>query len=224
MEFPCQKCNRVFKTNDKLDGHMNQAHSSPDQKSKCPKCAKEFKRKENLRDHTRTVHADKSQETPCDECGKVFNTRKAMSKHKRLFHATETNLCYMCGFKTKDTANLAKHIMRIHLKNVPKYQCTLCPITTANKGNLDVHMNAVHYKVKMLQCYECGVNVARHYELSRHCRMVHLKVKSLNDNISKKRAEKMAVQNDRKIFSCPYCDKRVWLNSEIIEHIEKVHL
>ena len=69
------------------------------------------------------------------------------------------------------------HKQFIHGIGVKKFMCDRCPYTTVMKGNLKIHVNAVHENLRNHACHICGFTAKYGTGLKRHIKSVHDNIK-----------------------------------------------
>ena len=62
--------------------------------------------------------------------------------------------CNECGASFISKRRLQMHINAVHLKLKPN-ECDLCENSFARKGDLKEHVKAVHQKIRPFQCDQC---------------------------------------------------------------------
>ncbi|XP_059094391.1 zinc finger protein 91-like [Tigriopus californicus] len=88
LNFPCEKCDRVFTREKTLTAHKNRVHGESD-KFLCGECGYRAGSQMELRDHSRT-HDDTLHK--CRLCGKLMKSRRTLQNHERLHKENGTFL------------------------------------------------------------------------------------------------------------------------------------
>ena len=85
--------------------------------------------------------------------------------------------CNDCGASFVAKGNLKIHINAVHLKLKP-HECDHCKKLFAQKPHMNAHIKEFHQKIKRHKCQECDKHFSRKYDLARHVKKVHLKLKT----------------------------------------------
>ena len=158
---------------------------------------KEFKHRSNLRKHHEIRHSSAGGNTfSCDICDASFNTKSNLTRHKRLHEKSELSIiCEQCGKKFKDKGGLNQHMFshgpaefncsqcdakftsplylfrhtsRKHpAGGIQPFTCQLCNKGFPVKHQLQIHIQAVHEKLKH-SCPYCNQLMGRKNSLYRH--------------------------------------------------------
>ena len=138
--YLCQFCDKRYKSQSDLSGHIKHQHNTI---SNCPHCDKKVK---YLDSHVQKMkcYLPSNQrprfEMPCKECGKIFTRKSYLRAHLSRVHR-ELKECPSCDFKTKYSQNLKMHIRTVHDKKPVKEKCPHC-----NKicVSLEWHISTYH--------------------------------------------------------------------------------
>lgn len=131
--FDCRMCERVYKTEEDLDKHLqNHAEHRP---YKCPQCNKGFKQPCHLNQHLRT-HTDE-RPFPCEVCRKSFKQACQLKQHMRLHTGEKPYHCPQCSRAFKQASQLNQHV-RLHTGEKP-YKCNHCDKTFTQASQLRSH-------------------------------------------------------------------------------------
>ena len=79
----------------------------------CDKCSEKFMNSRNLTYHQRAMH---SCDEKCDRCDSIFEDKGLLLKHKQS--KTCFWQCEHCKYKSLKKSDVAKHVKRIHNKNI----------------------------------------------------------------------------------------------------------
>jgi hypothetical protein len=118
----------------------------------------------------------------CDLCDYLTDEKYLLSRHVKNVHSEiKAFVCAKCDFKTTYKYGLKKHEKVVHNDYKP-HKCTYpsCSFKgTANKANLDIHIRAVHLKIKDHVCDICGYATVDKHTLLSHKKGVHDGIKDL---------------------------------------------
>ncbi|XP_055685114.1 zinc finger protein Xfin-like [Lutzomyia longipalpis] len=186
----CQKCNRMFASEDILKTHMA-THITPKRyKHTCPVCTKTFVRLGILEDH---IKAHKSQGVDvegeilrlarkaqmefvpesqrrkmCDKCGEMYTDPKAYRRKKNP--TSEEIACCVCLEKFKSLDDLKSHL-DVHMTSKP-FKCDLCHKEFKHKHKMGYH-RLIHTGNKQFLCGYCEYGFTRSFELTNHLKLCH---------------------------------------------------
>ncbi|XP_055614232.1 zinc finger protein ZFP2-like, partial [Uranotaenia lowii] len=219
----CAKCDRKCYTPGGFINHM-ETHEDPE-KNKCNICGKVTDQKISLRKHMRAHQIETDREKPfgCSQCPRRFDIEKKRDKHERLHGRKivfkrekgrdeeliafyKKIFCDLCGndeITYENFWDLKCHMTKEHNKT-PYLKCPLCSKKNVCRQQLIVHID-VHENPDKYKCDICGeVNQF----LERHKFKVH------GNNVEK---------SDEKTFGCEHCGKMFRCESNLKNHIERVH-
>jgi hypothetical protein len=81
--FPCDKCDKEFVSQYKLNRHITRVHS--EQTYPCTICEEVFSRSDTLKRHIKQVHDKNEEDTvECEQCHKVMTRRNYKERHIQL--------------------------------------------------------------------------------------------------------------------------------------------
>ena len=141
----CDKCGKVFTTNDSLKKHVNIVHGS--ETINCSKCPKIVKCLSSLRKHMRRQHSNIA--VSCEYCGRLFERRERLRIHIQSIHMKMKNYkCNICDRRFAEQQHVRRHKLAVHEKLKP-FTCLDCDFRTAVYGNLNLHRNNTHRKKNM---------------------------------------------------------------------------
>lgn len=154
--FPCQSCNKSFKSSTKLSRHFKNRHQSmkksqqlqdddedddSDDSKKiytCDVCPKTFKKPSLLARHVK-VHDPNKRPFECQKCDKRFPSQVALVRHDILhsdlverskIHRVEPQefVCVICARSFKSPESLSSHIKahKSTSEEVHDYPCKIC--------------------------------------------------------------------------------------------------
>ena len=192
--YPCNLCNKVFKTKAVLNTHKQTLHGveTSNNKETCPFCSKQFS---NLSQHIEIIHND-TKKYSCQKCGKRFYDNRELRRHHIKY--LKTGECHKesapdtckfncdyenCNYKTNKKSNLEMHKASVHLNL--KFPCPECGKELSSKANLNSHVKNVHDKRLVggvlekntfhlsFRCKLCDYTTNRALHLDRHMLSVH---------------------------------------------------
>ena len=220
----CTLCNKEFSN---LERHMKSKHSaesdSPPVLLECDYCSQTFTRKSDLNAHNESVHAVQNpQKKFCNLCEKYFAN---LAQHQKIVHNGVKNFkCQNCQKGFYDNRELRRHHIKF-LKTrecqkevtqaVCKYHCDFenCEYKTNKKGNMEMHKESVHLKMKY-NCPECNKTLSSRANLNSHVKNVHDK-KIVNGSLQK---------DPYKLkFLCKLCDYMTNRAMHLDRHMLSVH-
>lgn len=126
LQYPCSKCNLVFKKQHLLDYHMK-SHTEQLRPYVCKECGKSFKKSgfliEHMAVHKQNLHAEKksSKDKPhilyCPQCSFGTKCPNEFVQHAKTHQKDKRKIeykCEKCNFKTDDESFLKKHNVMQH--------------------------------------------------------------------------------------------------------------
>lgn len=201
QETVCEICATVFKTRYNLLRHFQKRH--PEYKMfECDLCRisfpainefKEHLEKEHSKMHTTQSVDSKQVRFACDVCGNMYKNKASAMNHLLTHTAKKTVRCARCDFSCYTKQQLAVH----QTKHDKRFFCDICHKRFAQKSQLDVHVNAVHYNQRPYSCVLCNKT---------------FKTKGSHD-------AHMVVHTDTRNYQCPHCDKKCRKRYDLTLHI-----
>lgn len=201
QETMCQICATVFKTRYNLLRHFQKRH--PEYKMyECDLCRISFPSIDEFKDHLEEKHSkvhtthtidSKQVRFACDVCGNMYKNKASAMNHL-LTHTAKKNVhCTHCDFTCYTKQQLGVH----QTKHDKRFVCDICHKRFAQKSQLDVHINAVHYNQRPFSCVLCNKS---------------FKTKGSHD-------AHMIVHTDTRNYQCPHCDKKCRKRYDLTLHI-----
>ena len=124
----CDKCQKQFEDQAKLNMHIKQEHR-PDL-IRCNQCNKVFNTKVDLSVHIQTDH--KHEKFTCNTCQKTFTANNALKQHMNSRHPTNSPVGHSQWANERNQANLSD------------YSCTMCNFVCETLQQLKNHKGQVH--------------------------------------------------------------------------------
>ncbi len=146
----CTICNRTFKNDKTLMGHMLNHFGVAPKMANCPICGLTLQKKSYAR-HLR-LHGDVTPEE-CKYCNKTFREKRSLEKHIKAIHqADRPYTCQYCTETFRNQVEQKNHINR-HLKDYP-HECDVCHMTFQKQEGLTTHYR-LHTGEKPYTCEIC---------------------------------------------------------------------
>ncbi|CAG2179554.1 unnamed protein product [Oppiella nova] len=196
----------MYTTISDLNVHKNAIHSNVRYVCDWSECRKQFTRKQYLLQHKSSVHLNERQYYKCNEenCGKQFTRKTYLNIYLNIMNKIVAKIFKLNGdsFNTKkfilmknhmfvitmivakgcneyysDNTALKQHIIGVHMKGKPVYQCSQpnCGQVFKKKCNLYRHNRCLHLQLKPFKCNEhnCGKSFPYQSDLNRHQKRMH---------------------------------------------------
>lgn len=198
--FICDICPASYRTKWEMRGHMENTHLNeaikqyPDSR-KCKFCTK-FIFKEDYKDHLRQKHKP----IRCGICEKLYFNAVSLRVHSKTHGALKYS-CDICKGEFTKKEVLKRHIVTVHLRQVPRSECELCGKVLATSA-LRAHMNQVHKAIRGYRCAVCKKKFYNLQHLRLHLATVHLKQRN---------------------FTCSICDRKFSRSGALVRHLNTVH-
>ena len=179
---------------------------------KCDLCDYLTDEKYLLSRHVKNVHSE-IKAFVCDKCDFKTTYKYGLKKHEKVVHNDyKPHKCTYpnCSFKgTANKANLDIHIRAVHLK-IKDHVCDICGYATVDKHTLLSHKKGVHDGIKDLICSTCGYVTSYAKALQRHIKVVH-------------EAKKIEPHEISKEFICASCGFGTHNQKNLNDHIKRRH-
>jgi len=107
--------------------------------------------------------------------------------------------CYICKESFRFAEHLSTHALEQHNTDRP-YQCSFCPFTSREKGQLMRHENT-HTRANQVSCEICGKSFLDARDLRNH----------------------KTVHSDERNMQCEYCDKMFKSDLYLNRHVKLMH-
>ena len=196
-KFPCDKCNKIFKSSRILQTHLSKVHNFHQVKRfQCSKCPKSFNFENHLKHHLNN-HDIKTKELYCDQCDMICSNRSALNYHMQK-HLKSKYDCDQCPKSFKSEFGLKYHL-KVH-NNQTDFMCHECGKGFITKYKLIHHRRSKHTNERPYVCEECGEGFVRNDKLTVHKRRAH---------------------TGERPYPCDQCDWRGVDSSSLIHHRKK---
>lgn len=171
--FSCEKCHKVFYTQDILDKHWYNEHIlSHRTRHNCNYCPYSSVDRASVVKHERTHTGERP--FVCQYCQKSFAVRGTLLKHCQVHTEERQHECSYCGKAFASRNNLKKHLLG-HTGEKP-YSCLQCVKKFRDPSYLRRHEREVHSARYPLYCPHCGKGASNRTQLSSHMRTQHASV------------------------------------------------
>ena len=221
--FKCQVCQKGFKTQERLDKHLE----TPKHKSLiCKLCFDEFPTYGKFHSHMQT-HENAEKVFKCKECPKITKTLEGLKSHEQT-HSGRNYLCTLCDKTFLYNAGLSRH-MKTHTGNYP-HQCSFCDKRFLETNERNRHEKR-HTGSLKAECPHCFKEVDK-ASLSKHIQVVHLNIRPFKCSTcgkdfayrDKLKMHKRTHTNDRLEFKCDFCPKVYAYKHALTVHLKKNHV
>lgn len=169
-EIKCEKCDKTFPTDKKLERHQKMAHQKPPKLFQCTDCNKIFNTNRVLQNHCKHKHSD-ARKYNCDLCQKSFKTDSGLYAHRKTHADSYDYSCQICLKKFKFKVHLARHLT-VHTQE-KNFFCRFCSKSFGVKDNLNKHLRT-HYKLFEFKCHICEFMTSQQRYLTMHMKTSHL--------------------------------------------------
>ncbi|XP_045781396.1 zinc finger protein OZF-like [Maniola jurtina] len=169
--FECNKCDKVFQTDQKRRQHFYTVHKFMSMPNKCGICNERFKSSPLKDQHMVSVHGMSPIIRKCLSCDKTFTTQFALRIHTKKYHLMERNFpCTECEMKFFSKDQLKFHMLK-HTGQ-KDFQCDVCLKWYTKKWILKEHMR-IHMNDRRYKCLQCGRGFVQKCSWHSHMRTVH---------------------------------------------------
>jgi len=166
--FVCDLCGYACTQRNNLRKHKDLRHKAGETSQfVCEVCQATFNTKGNLKRHKQRHEPDKLLPFVCELCGKSFKDKGSLKQHS-YSHGSAHYKCHHCKAAFSSPLYLYRHTTRKHpTDGVQPYNCNLCHKGFPLNSQLQIHIQAVHEKLKH-SCPNCNQLMARKTSLHRH--------------------------------------------------------
>ncbi|XP_037027273.1 zinc finger protein 675-like isoform X1 [Bradysia coprophila] len=169
-EIKCERCDKTFPTDKKLQRHKKVAHQKPPKLFQCTECNKIFNTNRVLQNHYKHKHSD-ARRYHCDLCQKSFKTDSGLYAHRKTHADSYDYSCQICLKKFKFKVHLSRHLT-VHTQE-KNFFCRFCSKSFGVKDNLNKHLRT-HYKMFEFKCHICEFLTSQQRYLTMHMKTSHL--------------------------------------------------
>ena len=146
----CTLCDKSFKNDKTLMGHMISHFGVTPKMAKCPICGLTLQKKSYAR-HLR-LHGDIVPEV-CQYCKKEFREKRSLDKHIRAIHSSDKPYnCNHCSETFRTKVQQENH-MSSHMRDF-SHKCDRCQMTFRKQEELNTHYRT-HLEQKSYICEVC---------------------------------------------------------------------
>ena len=182
----CEYCNRKFKSDESLFGHITLKHPEKHEflqfmeevngKFQCSICRKVFPKRRRCNIHIRSKHKIGAK-LQCDICQKLFYFKHELDLHMVKHNQKKDAYCHLCGKGVRVAANLQRHMVAFHTNKAEKelarkFFCTVCGKGFFTSGALKEH-EMLHGDNYNFQCSECPKTFKQSAGLRTHFKRHH---------------------------------------------------
>ena len=182
----CEYCNRKFKSDDSLFGHITLKHPEKHEflkymveiggKFQCTICKKIFPKRRRCNIHIRSKHKVGAK-LQCDVCQQLFYFKHELDLHMVKHNQKKDAYCHLCGKGVRVAANLERHMLAFHTDKADKemartFFCSVCGKGFFTSGALKEH-EMLHGDKYNFQCSECPKTFKQSAGLRTHFKRHH---------------------------------------------------
>lgn len=145
----------------------------------CPHCQKLFNG-QSINKHFLMIHQEAKKEFKCQKCKSEFHLQRDLNRHDReahlYLHFGQPDVCPYCDLKL-GRIFLANHILRRHLGEEKKYECSICSVKYYTHLEVEKHMLDHEETIEdpTESCPLCHEVLGRN-KIKDHIKAVHSKI------------------------------------------------
>jgi len=182
----CEYCDREFKSEDSLFGHVTLKHPEKheflqymleiDGEFQCTICKKTYPKRRRCNIHIRSKHKIGAK-LNCEVCQQVFYFKHELELHMVKHTQAKDAYCHLCGKGVRVAANLQRHMIAFHTNKAEKemartFFCTTCGKGFFTSGALKEH-EMLHSDAYNFQCSQCPKTFKQSAGLRTHFKRHH---------------------------------------------------
>ena len=142
-EYPCDLCDQVFVSKQRLEAHNRSSHKGP---ARCPykECGKLFKHGDTLRCHINKSHLNRWRYS-CNVCGMTLADRSALQLHVKTVHENIRDI--VCPWPQCEKKFMRKNALKVHYRlhtGEKRLLCEYCSYGAIQRTAMDNHMKRHH--------------------------------------------------------------------------------
>ncbi|CAG9840424.1 unnamed protein product [Diabrotica balteata] len=136
-KYKCTACNFTFAFKKNMDQHMENMHSSENEKKSflCSDCGRSYSSIGPLTQHMK-IHREA--QYVCSSCDKKFTKKSYLTAHLRTHTGEKPHKCHLCEKSFAQRSPLTVHLRRQHTGERP-YSCKKCEKGFVTKTIKDYH-------------------------------------------------------------------------------------
>lgn len=167
----------------------------------------------------------------CDTCGKSFVSQDRLRCH-RLGHTQKLKkilTCPHCEETFKNGSSKKEHLALMHNKDIPSFDCTLCPKKFYINSKLERHVKSVHNRERNFACGLCEQKCFSKADVEKH-RIMHIGAKVFECKVCLKAyprkqslKDHMKLHTGERPFQCNDCNERFVYKSRLLLHVKSKH-
>ena len=223
FDFKCDKCNKVFKTEEGVKIHLKLVHDGKKNEEnmynkvgtfdgqfhRCDLCNKEFSHQASLSMHVQLVH-EKRKDHKCHLCEKAFARPERLKRHIDFRHYGIKHFqCDKCERSFPHPEHLTYHIKSVHEVKRDSV-CEICGKGFVTPQNMLKHVQNVHEKRRDYQCHICGKYFSTPQIVKSHIKKIHDSGLDL-------------IQASKQTFKCELCSSGFTQIGSYNKHMKTYH-
>jgi len=186
FSHPCEHCDRKFKSEDSLFGHVTLKHPEKHEflqfmvevngEFQCTICKKIYPKRRRCNIHIRSKHKIGAK-LQCEICQQMFYFKHELELHMVKHTQAKDAYCHLCGKGVRVAANLQRHMIAFHTNKAEKelartFFCTVCGKGFFTSGALKEH-EMLHSDAYNFQCSHCPKTFKQSAGLRTHFKRHH---------------------------------------------------